>query len=94
MLAHSALMGHGESDMLPNDLQDEGTFFDYSAAGREAGDVQVHVWVCGCVCVRVCVCARARACVCACVRVFVLYVCVCVVCVCVCCVLRVCMYLP
>jgi|LauGreSuBDMM15SN_2_FD.fasta_scaffold1161639_1 hypothetical protein len=73
MLAHSALMGHGEQDLLPNDLH-EGSFFDYSAAGREAGDVQVYVCVCV-VCVSVCVCvcvwcACARACACACVRAF------------------------
>ena len=39
MLAHSALMGHGMSDMLDDDLA-EGTRFDYSAGGREAVDVQ------------------------------------------------------
>ena len=38
MLAHSALMGHGMSDMLDSDLAD-GTRSDYSAGGREAGDV-------------------------------------------------------
>ena len=76
MLAHSALMGHGEQDLLPNDLH-EGSFFDYSAAGREAGDVQVYVCVC-CVCVCLCVCVcgvrvRVRVHVRACVR----FVCVC-----------------
>ena len=76
MLAHSALMGHGEQDLLPNDLH-EGSFFDYSAAGREAGDVQVYVCVC-CVCVCLCVCVCVVcvcACVCMCVRACVLYVC-------------------
>ena len=39
MLAHSALMGHGVSDLLESDMH-EATRCDYSAPGREAGDVQ------------------------------------------------------
>ena len=38
MLVHSALMGHGISDLLEQDL-DQATRVDYSAGGREAGDV-------------------------------------------------------
>ena len=39
MLAHSALMGHGIGDLLADDLH-EATRADYSAGGRESGDVQ------------------------------------------------------
>jgi hypothetical protein len=38
MLVHSALMGHGISDLLEQDL-DQATRVDYSGGGREAGHV-------------------------------------------------------